>query len=187
MWLDTLPECRVDADGTRRVGLQLILLHTGIDSERYDNITGGPCMNWRRAQGTRIMIHREGVKFLYNYFKHGKKTLYPIPKQLHDQNKEWLHQHRRIYETPNNRRRIVYPQIDQLDRYLIQKGLNGNVWADFPSGIPGVYVDYSDPFESEEAWLRVTVTKDFNQFTYDRYAHLLPCQGILTWDNSVCI
>lgn len=192
MWLDNLRSCYLDQYGNKLVGLNLILLHNYEDGAWYDNITGGPCMNWKREYGTLVNIAPQGVESLYDYFKKGRKTDISIPESIKVRNNTWLTKHRILrnitddYNTyTSNSKYYLYPQLDLIDYYYIQQGLNGGIWKELPSGLHGITVNNRNPFASEEAWVQVIVDKEFNDITENRYKDLLPCYGILTWDNSV--
>ena len=185
MWLDAFDDCAIDANGIKKVGLQLILCHDGDDAQYYYNVTGGRCYNWRRAKGTRVPLCMNGVAYLEDYFKNNKKSSMKIGEPLESYNKRWLLSKRMCVEDKNGVSYYIFPQLDKVDLKIIQSGLRDGTFAELPTGVPGIEIDYSSPFENEEAWINVMVDKAFNRFSAYKHDHLLPCYGVLTWDNSV--
>lgn len=189
MWLDRCPDC---VDG--RAGLVLLLLHKGEEGRWYDNLAGGECRNWRRAFGTRVVLSRSGVRALEKYFK-DKAAGIPIPtgrvdipKYIEQLNSRWVSKNRCVVETPCGMNYYVSPSLDLVDNYVIQEGLNARkvLWPELPYGVPGVQLTLKDPYESEEAWVVVNVSRRFAAWPgAEGLGHLLPCRGVLAWDNSV--
>lgn len=195
MWLDNLLHNYIDGDGNVKVGLQLILLTPdNLKAREYCNITGGDCMNWKKAYGVLVTLKSDGIKSLEDYFKNKKSK-----KKVQDMNfsaktnerlkietlnEEWLVTCSTVMEAvkPFGFKYHVYPQVDLIDLSIIQKCLMGLQWKDIKyPGIPGIKVNNSImvALDNEEAWINVWVSKHFNECTNGMYDSLLPCSAIL--------
>lgn len=185
MWLDAIEDCETDLYGNKKVGFQLILCHDGEDSKFFYNVTGGLCYNLRRAQGTRVPVCMKGISYLEDYFKNNKRLTMKISESLDNYNKRWLLSKRLCMQDIHGNNYYVYPPLDKVDLKLIQSGLRDRFFSELPTGVPGIEIDCSSPFENEEGWVNVLVDKAFNRFSAYKFDYLLPCYGVLTWDNSV--
>lgn len=185
MWLDVFDDCVIDDEGNKKVGFQLILCHDEDGSQYFYNVTGGRCNNWRRAKGTRVPLCMKGISYLEDYFKNNKRSTMKVHEPLDSYNKRWLSSKKMCVEDKSGISYYIYPQLDKVDLKIIQSGLRDGTFIELPTGVPGIEIDCSSPFDNEEAWVNVMVDKAFNRFSAYKYDSLLPCYGVLTWDNSI--
>lgn len=178
MWLDTFPDCDYDRSGHKKVGFQLLLLHDTDTSQILDTIVGGRSLIWKKVTGTRVPLCPSGITFLETYFRKNKYEDVFIPTHIRERNNEWVTKYRSKHTDRD-------PSCTFIDLYLFCCGLQGNLWIEFPHGIPGIKIDKRWQYKNEEAWIYVEVTEDFTPpHSHTHIRNLLPCRGVITWDNS---
>jgi len=178
MWLDTFSDCYNDTNGKKKIGFQLILIHDNETSQIFDTIVGGRSLIWKKVSGTRVPLYPSGINFLETYYRKNKYEDVFIPEPIKERNNEWI-------ARCLSKHHGTYPTCTLIDLYLFTRGLQGNLWFEFPHGIPGIKIDKRLKYHNEEAWIYVEVTEEFTPpVSHMHVLDLLPCSGVITWDNS---
>lgn len=122
---------------------------------------------WKRAIGVRVPLHPYVPKYLDSWPANKQHIIYS-ERMIKNNMKFIAH-----YKSWN----ISY---DYIDHKYLQYGLDGCLWEEFPKGIPGILIDYTDPTLNHPGWVNVWVTPNFQQTPSGIQ---VPHKGILAWDT----